>query len=68
MCLATDKTRSENDNAVAIKIMDLNKHPGKDLLITEIEVMKELQHPNIVNYLDSYLVDREVSNVKAILQ
>ncbi|KAJ3381789.1 Protein kinase [Entophlyctis sp. JEL0112] len=45
---------------VAIKEMALSKQPRKDLLLNEIAIMKELIHPNIVKYLDSYLVGNDL--------
>ncbi|KAI9712820.1 MAG: signal transducing kinase of the PAK [Bogoriella megaspora] len=41
---------------VAIKQMNLEQQPKKDLIINEIIVMKESKHKNIVNFMDSYLV------------
>ncbi|ORZ41315.1 kinase-like domain-containing protein [Catenaria anguillulae PL171] len=41
---------------VAIKQMELSQQPRPDILVNEILIMKESRHPNIVNFLDSYLV------------
>lgn len=45
---------------VAIKQMNLAQQPKKELIINEILVMRENHNPNIVNYLDSYLVGEEL--------
>ncbi|CAG9575948.1 unnamed protein product [Danaus chrysippus] len=45
---------------VAIKQMNLGQQPKKELIINEILVMRENKHNNVVNYLDSYLVNEEL--------
>ena len=54
VCEAVDR---ETNAHVAIKKMELENQPKKELIITEIEVMKEYRHPNIVNYIESYLAN-----------
>jgi p21-activated kinase 1 len=46
--------------SVAIKQMDLDKQPKKDLIINEILVMRASRHQNIVNYIDSFLYKNEL--------
>jgi hypothetical protein len=57
VCEATDVTSGQS---VAIKKMDLDNQPKKELIITEIQVMKSRHQENIVNYIESFLVDREL--------
>ncbi|NXW80100.1 PAK1 kinase, partial [Hirundo rustica] len=42
---------------VAIKQVSLHKQPQKELIVNELLVVRDNKHPNIVNYLDSYLVE-----------
>jgi p21-activated kinase 1 len=45
---------------VAIKQMNLEQQPKKDLIINEILVMKDSKHKNIVNFIDSYLLQGDL--------
>jgi p21-activated kinase 1 len=48
------------NQSVAIKQMDLDKQPRKDLLINEIIVLQTLRHLNIVNYINSFVYKNEL--------
>ncbi|NXV70008.1 PAK1 kinase, partial [Molothrus ater] len=45
---------------VALKKMPLRRRSKKELIVNEIQIMKENRHPNIVNYIDSYLVNEDL--------
>jgi p21-activated kinase 1 len=47
--------RTTPNHCVAIKQMNLEQQPKKDLIINEILVMKDSKHRNIVNFMDSFL-------------
>ena len=49
-----------SNRLVAIKQMNLEQQPKKELIINEILVMKDSSHPNIVNFIDSYLWEGEL--------
>lgn len=43
---------------VAVKKMDLRRQQRRELLFNEVVIMKEYQHPNIVQTHDSFLAGR----------
>jgi len=54
---ATDATTGKT---VAIKQMNLAQQPKKELIVNEILVMRDNKHPNIVNYINSFLVEGDL--------
>ncbi|PVU87796.1 hypothetical protein BB559_005879 [Furculomyces boomerangus] len=49
-----------SNTMVAIKQMNLELQPKKDLIINEILVMRESKHKNIVNFIDSFLFKEDL--------
>ena len=52
--LASDK---ETNDRVAIKEINMKTVLKKEMLVMEIKVMKDLNHKNIINYVQSYIED-----------
>lgn len=61
-------TEVDTRSCVAIKQMNLEQQPKKDLIINEIVVMKESKHKNIVNFMDSYLHEGDLWVVMEYMQ
>ncbi|ORY53009.1 Pkinase-domain-containing protein [Rhizoclosmatium globosum] len=64
----TSNANPNTPGTVAIKQMDLKKQPRKELLVNEIMIMRDSSHPNIVNYIDSFLVKEDLWLVLELME
>ena len=64
VCLASDKATKSR---VAMKRIDMSKQDKKGMILMEIRVMKDLNHKNLINYLESYIVGNELSVIMEYL-
>lgn len=44
---------------VAIKEIDMTKQQRKELLLSEIEILRNIKHKNLVNFLEAYVVNQD---------
>ncbi|KAM4752642.1 serine/threonine-protein kinase PAK 3-like [Cyanocitta cristata] len=57
VCTAVDTATGEE---VAIKKISLLRESSTELCVNELQVMRDSKNANLVNYVDSYLVDEEL--------
>ena len=53
--------RADNENeTVALKKININSHPNKNLILLEIETMKKYTHENVIEFKNAFFFDAEL--------
>lgn len=53
---------------VALKQMNLQQQSRKDMIVSEMNVLRSVQHPNIVRYIESYLWGEDLWTVMEFME
>ncbi|XP_061563020.1 serine/threonine-protein kinase PAK 6-like [Cololabis saira] len=65
VCIARER---QSGRQVAVKMMDLRKQQRRELLFNEVVIMRDYQHPNVVEMFRSALVEEELWVIMEYLQ
>ncbi|KAM4712572.1 serine/threonine-protein kinase PAK 6b isoform 2-T3 [Anableps anableps] len=65
VCIAREK---HSGRQVAVKMMDVRKQQRRELLFNEVVIMRDYQHPNVVQMFRSALVEDELWVIMEYLQ
>jgi len=47
--------RKDKDDCVAIKVIDIKKQQRRNLIIKEVEILRDINHPNMVNFVEGLI-------------
>ncbi len=50
---------STTKSQVAIKTIEMEKQPSKKGILNELMLLKELNHKNIINFIESYYIKND---------